>query len=79
MNHALELSSHIVKHPRAAVGVAFGLGAVIALLSRSRRPFAAAVGALAMEVIKDLMRNEAAGWWADRTERDPSRDAFSQY
>lgn len=86
-----DLGAKIAQHPRAAVGIALGLGALIGLVGggRAKAPAAAAertvsgtifaaLGALAINALKDLALREGAelakGWWADRTERDASRD-----
>jgi hypothetical protein len=87
----LDLGARIAQHPRAAVGIALGLGALIGLFGGRRvKPAAVdgkrsirgtimtALGAFAINGLKDLALREGAemakGWWADRTERDASRD-----
>jgi hypothetical protein len=92
----LDIGSKIAAHPRAAVGIAFGAGVVLGLLrsTASARTVAsangersmgsaiiAALGALAVQGLKELVLSEGAdlakGWWGDRSERDASRDPKS--
>lgn len=87
----LDLGARIAQHPRAAVGIALGIGALLGLMrgGRARTPkiegertvtstIIAALGAFAISALKDAALREgtemAKGWWADRTERDASRD-----
>lgn len=84
-----DLGTRIAHHPRAAVGIALGAGAVLGLFGgRSAAPIEgkrsfggtilAALGAFAINALKDAALREGAelakGWWADRTERDAPRD-----
>lgn len=92
----LDIGSKIAAHPRAAVGIAFGAGLLLGLMRRTasaraaavasgERPLSsaiiAALGALAVQGLKELVFSEGAEiaktWWADRTERDASRDPRS--
>lgn len=88
--HKLDLGARITHHPRAAVGIAFGAGVLLGLLGGRRTSIhdgqrslggtiVAALGALAINALKDAALREGAemakGWWADRSERDASRDA----
>lgn len=85
----LDIRARIAEHPRAAIGIAFGLGVVLGMFGRSRHhheaaaqgiggTVMAALGALAFRALKEAALHEggqlAKGWWADRTERDASRD-----
>lgn len=86
----LDLGARIAQHPRAAVGIALGAGLLLGLIGGGRRSapasdgksiggtVVAALGALAINALKDAAMREGAemakGWWADRTERDASRD-----
>jgi len=85
----LDLGARIAQHPRAAVGIALGVGALLGLLGGGRKSVAdgertfggtvmAALGAFAIKMLKDAALHEGAemakGWWADRTERDASSD-----
>jgi hypothetical protein len=86
----LDLGARIAQHPRAAVGIALGLGALLGMLGGGTKKVAhdgertigstvmAALGAFAIKMLRDAALHEGAeiakGWWADRTERDASRD-----
>lgn len=86
----LHPGAHIARHPIAAVGIALVAGALLGLVrarSRARAPtdertsgstIMAALGAVAIKALKDAALREGAamakGWWADRTERNASRD-----
>jgi uncharacterized membrane protein YebE (DUF533 family) len=86
----LDLGAQIARHPRAAVGIALGAGALLGLVGGHKKAtitdgkqsiggaIIAALGAFAINALKDAALREGAemakGWWADRTEREASRD-----
>lgn len=86
----LDLEARIAAHPLSALGVALGLGAVLALLGRRRGHgpedrtvrgmLSGAAGALVLRIARDVALGRASSaaqqWWAERggTERAASRD-----
>jgi hypothetical protein len=84
----LDIPAHIVAHPLPAVGAAFAIGALLGMRGGGRRArkeagqaglgsaVMAAVGALAVRLVKELAMRGAAqaakGWWEQRQGVSPS-------